>query len=135
MSVNHPVNHLGVGQGRILLPIFHLKSCSCWLPNAIKKCTNNLKCTCPTRTQRKSAQRKLYSTTLGLALGIIGLALGLQEFLDTKAYIPLRRKTPSFGGWRWAVPPTPEFCVGDTNMLVSFALGDANFSRFTRRQT
>ena len=34
------------------------------------------------------------------------------------------------GGWRWAIAPTPDFCVGDTNMLVSFALGDANFSRF-----
>ena len=34
------------------------------------------------------------------------------------------------GGWRWAIAPTPDFCVGDTNMLVYFALGDANFSRF-----
>ena len=33
-------------------------------------------------------------------------------------------------GWRWAIAPKPDFCVGDTNMLVSFALGDANFSRF-----
>ena len=29
-----------------------------------------------------------------------------------------------------AIAPTPDFCVGDTNMLVSFALGGANFSRF-----
>ena len=45
----------------------------------------------------------------------------------SKAYIPLRCKIPGVGGWRWAMPPMPEFCVGDTNMLVSFALGDANF--------
>ena len=37
----------------------------------------------------------------------------------TKAYIPPERKIPCVGGWRWAMPPTPDFCVGDTNMLVS----------------
>ena len=35
------------------------------------------------------------------------------------AYIPPERKIPGVGGWRWAMPPTPAFCVGDTNMLVS----------------
>ena len=40
----------------------------------------------------------------------------------TKAYISLRRKVPGVGGWRWAMPPTPEFCVGDTNMLVYFGI-------------
>ena len=25
-------------------------------------------------------------------------------------------------GWRLAMPPTPEFCVGDTNMLVYFGI-------------
>ena len=39
--------------------------------------------------------------------------------IDIKAYIPPERKIPGVGGWRWAMPPTPEFCVGDTNMLVS----------------
>ena len=39
-----------------------------------------------------------------------------------KVYIPLRRKIPGVGGWRWAMPPTPEFCVGDTNMLVYFGV-------------
>ena len=29
-----------------------------------------------------------------------------------KDYIPLRRKIPGVGGWRWAMPPTPEFFVG-----------------------
>ena len=33
-----------------------------------------------------------------------------------KAYIPLRRKIPGVGGWRWAMPPPPEFCLGDTNI-------------------
>ena len=27
------------------------------------------------------------------------------------AYIPPERKVPGVGGWRWAVHPTPEFCV------------------------
>ena len=40
----------------------------------------------------------------------------------TKAYIPLRCKIPAVGGWRRAMPPTPEFCVGDTNMLVYFGV-------------
>ena len=40
---------------------------------------------------------------------------------NCKAYIPPERKIPGVGGWRWAVPPTPEFCVGDTNMLVSWS--------------
>ena len=29
----------------------------------------------------------------------------------SKAYIPTERKIPGVGGWRWAVHPTPEFCV------------------------
>ena len=41
--------------------------------------------------------------------------------VTTKAYIPLQRKIPGVGGWHWAMPPTPEFCVGDTNMLVSWS--------------
>ena len=28
-----------------------------------------------------------------------------------KAYIPPERKIPGVGGWRWAVHPTPVFCV------------------------
>ena len=39
--------------------------------------------------------------------------------LILKAYIPLRRKNNCVGSWRWLRPPTPEFRVGDTNMLVS----------------
>ena len=42
-----------------------------------------------------------------------------------KAYIPLRRKIPGVRGWRWAMPPTPEFCVGDTNMWYILALSNA----------
>ena len=26
------------------------------------------------------------------------------------------------GVWRWAMSPPPEFCVGDTNMLVYFGV-------------
>ena len=36
-----------------------------------------------------------------------------------KAYIPLRRKTIRVGSWHWLTPPTPQFCVGYTNILVS----------------
>ena len=35
------------------------------------------------------------------------------------AYIPLQRKTIHVESWRWLRPPTPQFHVGDTNMLVS----------------
>ena len=52
-----------------------------------------------------------------------------------KAYIPLRRKIPGFGGWRWAMPPTPEFCVGDTNMLVSWSQHKPLNLRNPQRQT
>ena len=36
-----------------------------------------------------------------------------------KAYIPLRREKTSLRPSHWAIPLTQEFCVGDTNMLVS----------------
>ena len=39
--------------------------------------------------------------------------------LISKAYIPLRRKTLHVGVWRWGTPPTREFCIKYTNMLVS----------------
>ena len=39
----------------------------------------------------------------------------------SKAYIPLQCKIPGIGGWCWAMPPTPDFCVGDTNILVSWS--------------
>ena len=38
-------------------------------------------------------------------------------FTTNKAYIPLQRKIPGVGGWRWAMPSTPGFCIGNTNML------------------
>ena len=34
------------------------------------------------------------------------------------AFIPLQNKTPRDGDTRWAIPPTREFRVGGTNMLV-----------------
>ena len=46
-----------------------------------------------------------------------------------KVYIPLRHKTICIWYWHWLGPQTPHFCITYTNMLVSFALGDANFSR------
>ena len=30
------------------------------------------------------------------------------RYNNCKAYIPLQRKIPGVGGWRWAMPPTPE---------------------------
>ena len=45
------------------------------------------------------------------------MCIGCTSTVICKAYIPLQRKIPGVGGWRWAMPPTPEFCVGDTNML------------------
>ena len=37
---------------------------------------------------------------------------------ETKAYIPLQRKTICVGSSHWLRPPTTQFRVGDTNMLV-----------------
>ena len=34
----------------------------------------------------------------------------------------MQHKIPRVGGLRWAIPPTQEFCVGYTNMLVSETL-------------
>ena len=55
--------------------------------------------------------------------------------VHNKAYIPLRRKimlgtfaSPNAKDSSFALPNAK-----NTNMLVSFALGDTNFSRFTRR--
>ena len=45
--------------------------------------------------------------------------LNFISILQNKAYIPLRRKQSCVGPWRWLSPPTPLFCVADTNMLVS----------------
>ena len=39
--------------------------------------------------------------------------------LKSKAYIPLRHKILVSGAGVGQYPPTPEFCVGDTNMLAS----------------
>ena len=39
--------------------------------------------------------------------------------LNSKAYIPLRRKILASEAGVRQYPPMPEFCVGDTNMLVS----------------
>ena len=33
------------------------------------------------------------------------------DWIITKAYIPPERKIPGVGGWRWAMHPTPHFCV------------------------
>ena len=59
-----------------------------------------------------------------LALGAVPKASGFAlqwniSFKQPKAYIPLRRKTIRVGSWRWLGPPTPQFCVTYTNMLVS----------------
>ena len=50
-----------------------------------------------------------------------------------KDYISQRRKIPAVGGWRWAMPPTPEFCLG-ANAKPFCVLPDAFYpTRFTRR--
>ena len=64
------------------------------------------------------------STTRAMEIGIIPRRFELncpfsQIFGNIKAYIPLRRKTIGVGSWRWLTPPTPHFCLGDTNMLLS----------------
>ena len=43
----------------------------------------------------------------------------LFSLLNSYVYIPLRRKTIRIGSWHCLGPPTPQFCVTYTNMLVS----------------
>ena len=55
-----------------------------------------------------------------MALSVQATKKSLMEYRPRlKAYIPLQRKTIHGGSWRWHRPPTPQFRVGDTNMLVS----------------
>ena len=39
--------------------------------------------------------------------------------VNSIAYIPLQRENTRVGPSHWGYCPTREFCVGDTNMLVS----------------
>ena len=57
------------------------------------------------------------------------------EVLDTKAYIPLRRKKKLLALGTFASPNAIDSTFAlpnarNTNMLVSLALGDANFLRW-----
>ena len=52
-----------------------------------------------------------------------------------KAYIPLQLKIPGVGGWRLAMAPMPEFCVWDTNRLVSCSQRKPLNLRHPKRQT
>ena len=62
-----------------------------------------------------------------LDLGRPGLLI--QLLTTFKAYIPLRRKTIRVGYWHWLGHTFGLPNAIDTNMLVSFVLGDANLSR------
>ena len=42
---------------------------------------------------------------------MMGVKIQSKPALKYKAYIPPERKIPGVGGWRWAMHPTPEFCV------------------------
>ena len=55
-------------------------------------------------------------------------------FWQSKAYNPLRRKIPGVWSWRWAMPPTPEFCVENTNMLVSCSQRESHNLGFYPKQ-
>ena len=59
----------------------------------------------------------------------VSCQIKLRQHRNCKAYIPPEHKIHGVGGWRWTMPPTPGFCVWDTNMLVSkiwkFAFPDA----------
>ena len=46
--------------------------------------------------------------------------------VEFKAYIPPQRKPPCLGASRWAIPPAQDFCVANTNMLISKKLGGPN---------
>ena len=48
-----------------------------------------------------------------------------------KAYIPPERKIPGVGGWRWAMHPTPDFCVTQRKIYQHVGI----FWRYPRRQS
>ena len=50
---------------------------------------------------------------------------------STKAYIPPERKIPGVGGWRLAMPPTPDFCVTQRKIYQHVGI----FWRYPRRQS
>ena len=52
-------------------------------------------------------------------------------FFFTKAYIPPERKIPGVGGWRWAMPPTPDFCVTQRKIYQHVGI----IWRYPRRQS
>ena len=74
----------------------------------------------PSRTQLVEPCDNVFPCSL-VILGPMLMILSSFLWESTKAYIPLRRKIPGVGDWRWAMPLTPEFCIGDTNMLVSWS--------------
>ena len=72
--------------------------------------------------RRRRRWRVRESSLFYAMYGIYSTAVIMMQITDVftlyspimaKASIPLRRKIPGVGGWRWALPPTPEFCVGD----------------------
>ena len=49
----------------------------------------------------------------------IFLFFQIQCHRDLLAHMTLRHKTICIGSWRWLRPSTPQFLIGDTNMLAS----------------
>ena len=69
---------------KILMPIFHQKLC--WVPNANKKETNNVKSTCPTRPNVPS-MNYIPPACIGVCVGMVGVCVGSQGFLDTNMLV------------------------------------------------
>ena len=59
---------------KTLKPVFHWKARSCWLPNANKIDTNNMKCTCPTPAPRIGDPMSPIFHLLVLGVGVGGNA-------------------------------------------------------------
>ena len=92
------------------------------------RCYGALKAIPPSpHTHKIDIQLKLYRITLGTTYSksnIKAVKSPLKDLHCTtnfcKDYIPLGHKTIRVGSWHWLKPPTPQFSIGNTNMLVPY---------------
>ena len=69
-------------------------------------------------------------TSLAQSLMLLKVFFSFFLNIHSKAYIPLRRKIPGVGGWRWAMPPTPDFALEIPTCWYILALPNAKICVF-----
>ena len=111
-------------------PIFHQKTCLRWVRNVRKKCTNNMKLTCPTQTQTLCTKYTYippalvgahighYRVEFGLMLVAQWFALGPRGFFDTNMLVS---QTGNAHVWGSTQRQAPRICVLMESKLYSFA--------------